>query len=383
MVICQGCGQSFAVPAGYGRNKIQCPGCGVICAVPADAARGGVAPSARARKDPTDEDVVARMLEDDVAPVPLFDDEPAPSPKASPAPKAKSKPADERVNCRRCGRLVVRQRECPSCDALEETPSAELPAERAKSTVPLSLSLDDVEPLTTSGEDEEDESPYLMADKDVPLCPKCRKPMAIGAVLCTSCGFDTKTRKKAKRRYEPISRSWDTNLTLQQRLMWVGLAQGFHAALGIVALVGGASAWPIVIAWVPLTGMLLFILGTYERVEIVRDARGRAEVTSTWRFGFYPLAPKTTEVVGFEGVTTGQSNEAGAVEWMICLSLLCAGVVPAIVWWYNVIHKPDFHVALAVDHGHAEVYVYRGKSEEQMREIGRVLVDAGGVRMLT
>ena len=52
------------------------------------------------------------------------------------------------------------------------------------------------------------------------------------------------------------------------------------------------------------------------------------------------------------------------------------------MWWYVVINKPNFHVALAVDHGHAEVYVYRGKSEEQMHEIGRVLVDASGLRML-
>src|SRR5206468_5856572 len=45
-VICQGCGQAFDVPEGYGRNKIQCPGCGVICAVPEG---GGPAPARRAR----------------------------------------------------------------------------------------------------------------------------------------------------------------------------------------------------------------------------------------------------------------------------------------------------------------------------------------------
>ncbi len=382
MVICQGCGQSFALPAGYSRNKIQCPGCGVICAVPADAARGEAAPSARARKAPADEDIVARMLEDDPAPQPLFDDEPAPLParKASAGPKAKSKPVDDRVHCRRCGRLVVRQRECPSCDEVEETPSDELRAERTKSSAPLSLSLEDAEPLDMV---EEEESPYLLADKDIPLCRKCRKPMEIGAVLCTACGFDTKKRKKAKRTYEPIARSWETNLTMKQRLMWLGIAQGVHWSLAIVGMLGGISAWPFFVAWPLLTGMLVFILGTYECVQIVRDERGRAEVISTWRFAFYLLAPKTTEVIGFEGVTMGQSNEAGVVEWMICGSLLCVAVIPALVWWYNVIYKPDFHVALAVNHGHAEVYVYRGKSEEQMHEIGRVLVDAGGVRMLS
>ena len=380
MVICQGCGQSFAVPAGYGRNKIQCPGCGVICPVPADAARGESAPSARAKKVAVNEDVAARML-DDPAPVPLFDDEPAPAPRAAPATKAK--PADERVKCRRCGRLVVRQRECPSCDAeVEEKLSAEPAATRTTGTVPL-LSLDDVEPLALSNEDEEDESPYLMADKDIPLCPKCRKPMEIGSVLCAACGFDTKTRKKAKRTYEPIARSWETNQTLGQRLKWFGVAEGVHWTMAVVAVLGGWEVWPWFVGWPLLTGMLVFILGTYERVEIVRDARGRAETTSYWRFAFYPMAPKTTELHGFEGVTTGQDQEVGFFEWMIFASLLFAAVVPALVWWYQVIHKPNFHVALAVDHGHAEVYVYRGKSEEQMREIGQVLVNASGLRMLT
>jgi hypothetical protein len=372
MVICQGCGQSFAVPAGYTRNKIQCPGCGVICAVPAGAARGEATPPSRAKKAEVDEDAAMRMLDD---PVQMFDDEPPTAPKAAPAPK--TKPADERVKCRRCGRLIARQRECPSCDEIEENPSEEL----AKATGPLSMSLDDV-PMVAEEDDEEDESPYLLADKDIPLCPKCRKPMAIDAVLCTACGFDTKTRKRAKRTYEPIARVWETGQTMQQRLMWLGLAQGVHWTLAIFALLGGVSAWPWVVSWPFMTGMLAFIVGTFERVEIVRDARGRCEVTSAWRFAFWPMAPKKTEIFGFEGVTTGQDQEVGVIEWMIFASLLCAGIVPAIVWWYVVINKPNFHVALAADHGHAEVYVYRGKSEEQMHEIARVLVDASGLRML-
>jgi len=255
-------------------------------------------------------------------------------------------------------------------------------AERTHVAAPPSLSLDDV-PLSLAEEDDEDESPYLLADKDIPLSPKCRKPMTIGAVLCTACGFDTKTRKKAKRTYDPIARVWETNYTIQQRLMWFGVAQGIQLTLALFTLLGGGSAWPFVFTWPLLTGMLAFILGTFERVEIVRDARGWCEVTSAWRFAFWPLAPKKTEIRGFEGVTTGQDHEVGVIEWMICASLLCVAVIPAIVWWYVVIHKPNFHVALSAHHGHPEVFVYRGKSEEQMREIGQVLVNASGLQMLT
>src|SRR5262245_60568698 len=108
MIICQGCGQSFPLPEGYSRNKIQCPGCGVICAVPVgrEAKSGGgrkPAPAAKAsakasapRPEPAVEDEAAKWLKETEAPpsrepvpAPLFDDEPvAPAPRA-PAAKAK------------------------------------------------------------------------------------------------------------------------------------------------------------------------------------------------------------------------------------------------------------------------------------------------------
>ena len=89
--------------------------------------------------------------------------------------------------------------------------------------------------------DEDDDSPYLLADKDVPPCPECRKAMTPGAVVCTGCGFDTRKRKKAKRSYEPLAGSWETGLTLQQRLVWLAAAQGVHWTLGLF-LVSAAAA---------------------------------------------------------------------------------------------------------------------------------------------
>src|SRR5262245_4391204 len=80
-VICQGCGQAFAVPAGYSRNKIQCTGCGVICQVPAggggEAPRPPREPEARPAREP--EPRPARSFEDDAAAW-LRDPEPAPAP---------------------------------------------------------------------------------------------------------------------------------------------------------------------------------------------------------------------------------------------------------------------------------------------------------------
>jgi hypothetical protein len=128
--------------------------------------------------------------------------------------------------------------------------------------------------------------------------------------------------------------------------------------------------------------ILCFVLGTYDRITLMRDSRGRVKITKVWRFCFVPLQPVTTEVRGFEGITTGQWHDAGFLEWFVLASLLPLGIIPSIIWWYNAIYKMHFHVALAMDHGHAEVYLYRGRSQEQMNDIADTVASVSGLRRL-
>jgi hypothetical protein len=245
-----------------------------------------------------------------------------------------------------------------------------------------SLELDESEPMGVVEEDDDEPDPYMMADRDVPRCPKCHKDMTVGAVVCVSCGFNLRTRKKAKRSYQPIARSWESDMSLTTRLFWLGAFQAFHAVLTGSALMSG-NGWPFMVAWAPMTAILCFVLGTYERIDLTRDSRGRVTLTKRWRFCFVPLAPQETEVQGFEGVINGQWNDTGLFEWLVFLSLLCLGVIPAFIWWYNAIYKNYYHVALARDHGHAEVYVYRGRTEQQMHEIAAAVCEATGLRNVT
>jgi hypothetical protein len=245
---------------------------------------------------------------------------------------------------------------------------------------PHSLELD--EPSSPADSDA-DLSPYLLADKLPPTCPKCHKDMIHGGILCTACGFNLRTRKKAGRTYEPVARSWESDMTLTTRLMWVGVGQAAQVLLGVVFLLCGESAWPFVVTWPFLTFFLCFVLGTYDRIALTRDTRGRVKVVKTWRFCFVPCTPKETEVRGFEGVITGQWHDAGFLEWLVMFSLLPLGVIPAIIWWYNAIHKAHYHVALARDHGHPEVFVYRGRSEAQMIDICTAVCDASGLANIT
>ncbi len=330
-------------------------------------------------------------------PAPVRQPEPAPLEVAAPAAEVSTnpvvpvrKPAEQLFPCRRCGQLVRRQRECPVCDAAgeallpvdpEEGPRPEQTPAPLRGLAAPSLELDEPEPAPAAPE-EEGPDPYLMADRDLPHCPRCRKEMAVGGVVCTSCGFNRETRKKAVRTYQPLARSWESDMTLRTRLGWMAAFQGFHLILTCMASLQ-SFAWPFLVAWLPLTLILCFVLGTFDRIDLTRDTRGRVTITKHWRFCFVPVPPRVIEVRGFEGVVTGQWNDTGLFEWIVFLNLLCVGIIPAFIWWYNAIMKNYYHVALAIDHGHAEVFVYRGRSDEQMNEIARAVCEATGLRNIT
>src|SRR5262245_61329768 len=203
-VICQGCGQAFDVPEGYGRNKIQCPGCGVICPVPEG---GGAAPARPRRAEPA-RDVEAEAAEALAGPAPRRAAAEAPAAVPAPAPAAPApaaadpwgqegvplarevlppreegergdpEPVRRKVpelwfHCRRCRRKVRRQGECPVCDAAPEPPLEMEPA--PVGVAPRSLELDEPAPVRPAGEEEEDGTPYELADRLLPRCPKCSK----------------------------------------------------------------------------------------------------------------------------------------------------------------------------------------------------------------
>jgi hypothetical protein len=50
-----------------------------------------------------------------------------------------------------------------------------------------------------------------------------------------------------------------------------------------------------------------------------------------------------------------------------------------VVWWYLAIYRDVFFVALTRDHGFPATSVYRGGSEEQMRDIADALSAATGL----
>jgi hypothetical protein len=231
-----------------------------------------------------------------------------------------------------------------------------------------------------SGED--DDSPYILRDKLGPTCPKCRNEMEHGAKVCLKCGYNRATRRKTQRRYEPMEREWESDRSLLMRLGFLAAAQAFHFFLGLVCLAFFDTFMPAIIAWFPMTALLLFILGTYDHIRLTRDAKGRVKLVKTSRFAFIPLVPEVTNVRGYEGVVSGPWHESGFLEWGVLIALLFWGLIPGFIWYWNAIHTPQYMVALARDHGNPEVYVFRGRNAAQMNEIADTLAQMAELRRL-
>jgi hypothetical protein len=207
--------------------------------------------------------------------------------------------------------------------------------------------------------------------------------MVRGSVLCVSCGFDLRTRRKLKRTFTPITRVWEADLSLAGRLGWFAAAQAFHLVLGLVVFALAGTFTPALVTWPLLIGMMLFLLGTYARVELRRDEKGKVTITKAWRAFFIPQEPDVIEVRGYEGVVCGPWQSVGCLEWFVCISLFTLGIVPGLVYYYYAIHMPTYSVALSENHGQTSEYIYRGHSQEQMNEIANAIADAAGFRRVT
>jgi hypothetical protein len=374
-VICEGCGQRVPIPEGYRRNKIQCA-CGVICLVPESARQetDAATPKRPAAKAPPAVEEEAELWLLDEAPSPAPASKPPrfrdPEPVEEPAPV--SKPAAGMLfPCRRCRRLVRRQGECPDCNP-DATPTTE-------TKEPVWWSSVDT-PDDKSVDEDEDSAPYDVEGADQVRCPKCSFMLPAGSVLCVRCGYHLQKRKKITKTYSPIDRVWETNTSFQTRLTAFWSCQVVFTGVGLVGVFwGGADLSVFIGSMLGLAAMLAFLFGTFDRIQLTRDTRGRVQVTKTWRVAFYPRTPQTTTVRGFEGISSGQHRAVTAWDaWMLFFMLL-SGIIPGIIWWYLVFYRVTYHVSLTRDHGYPEYTVYSGADEMQMREIAYTLRDASGL----
>jgi hypothetical protein len=370
-LFCHGCGQKLKVEPGYRRARMQCPVCGVLVEVPEELR--AAAPEAPPPKPPPDEadedDAVLSAWKD----APAEEAESAAQPAAEAAAEAKPPPKKKRdpsvPTCRHCGDWVrVRARHggapqlCPTCGLPWDAPAP------------------GADPQLELEPDEDDGAPYdVFGAAEQKKCPSCRRELNRRDRVCVGCGYDFRTRKKLVKVYDEVRRHWTTGPSRAARLGWFLAVQGVILPLLLLGSLAAGAVAVLVPAWLLFSAMLAFLFGTFDDIDLERDRRGRVQLSKTWHVCFFRRAPTPLEVAGHAGVHTGRVRESGIWEWFIFLSLCGFGCVPAVVWWYLAIYRDVFFVALTRDHGFPATSVYRGGSEEQMRDIADALSAATGL----
>jgi hypothetical protein len=189
------------------------------------------------------------------------------------------------------------------------------------------------------------------------------------ALLCPACGFDQTTGARTRRKYEPIERSWDTGWSLPSRLRLFVLGQAVVLPLGVLGSIV-LGRWSLFLTpWLLFTALTAFLLGTYARTDLSRNERGKVQLRQTWRVCFFPQSPQTIRRSEYEGVMSGKAPAADFWDWVVLICLFLAGIVLGVLWWYFMIRRDSFFVALTRDHGYPERTLYWGWDEEHAREM--------------
>jgi DNA-directed RNA polymerase subunit M/transcription elongation factor TFIIS len=368
--VCHGCGARLTVPDDYPRNKMQCPACGVFCQIEPRPAAKNKAAERQAAED-------ADRSEED---------EPVTPVRSAPPPSVmtfREMPAGKGLaTCPDCGEMVRapahkrgRREKCPLCGAAWPVPAA------PPKPPPLPLPpLPDEFAGSNPDQDPETSNPYRTADAGSRRCPGCSAQLGPEVVVCVRCGFDLRLGRKVVKEYQEFERSWDSGMPLRTRLVLFLFCQPaalIAATAGLVALdVSVFAALPTIgLSWLVYTSTTAFLLGTFDHSELKRYRSGRVDLVRKWHVGFIPWPAKKIHKRDYSGVVTGVTY-IGLWEWLVFLMLLSCGIAPGLVYWYCVIYKIEYTVALSKDREIPEIYVYRGWSEEQMHEIKQTLRDA-------
>jgi hypothetical protein len=122
-----------------------------------------------------------------------------------------------------------------------------------------------------------------------------------------------------------------------------------------------------------------FLVGSYDRITLTRDRKGRVQLTRTWRIAFFELKPQPIRWKEYDELLVGRFRDITVLDWVMLLILLAHFVIPAVLWWWYVIRPDRTFTALCRDHGFPDEYLYRGLNEEQARDIAESLSDLTGL----
>jgi hypothetical protein len=252
---------------------------------------------------------------------------------------------------------------------------------------------------------EDDGKPYAVSGGLPKPCPNCNKPLEPQAKVCVACEYDFEAGKTPEKVYTPFDREWESGATFGRRLRYFLLLVVAFFFLGLVGTISSGEWLSFILSWLTFAGMLAFVFGTFDRVSLSRNARGQVRLSHAWRFCFVNWTSARVPLKDYDAVVSGRVSESSManilvfgflvlsgvlstlnlalnalardrihpLEWVGMLILMLLGFVPAAIAYYMFFHKMSFYVALSEGHDYPSKHLYKGWSEEHMRELAETV----------
>jgi hypothetical protein len=254
---------------------------------------------------------------------------------------------------------------------------------------------------------EDDGKPYAVSGGLPTPCPNCNKPLEPGTKVCATCEYDLEAGKTPEKVFTPIDREWEAGASFARRLRNCLICVVVFFLLGLVGTISSGEWISFVLSWLTFTGMLAFLFGTFDRVNLKRNARGQVRLFHSWRFCFIQWTSARVPLKDYDGVVSGRLSEASFANWLVFGFLVLSGLfsmlnlvigalqrehidllqwigmllliplsfLPAGIAYYIFFHKISFFVAMSLGHGYPSKYLYKGWNEEHMRELAQTISD--------
>jgi len=220
---------------------------------------------------------------------------------------------------------------------------------------------------------------YAFEASDERQCPGCGKALtADDTPCCGVCGRDL-TGKKARKVFEPLSRSWESGMSLRARVKIFVAAQVVVVSMATLMAYLEGEFLPFFLPWPFFTVLFGFLIGTFERTDLTRDQRGRVSLTKTWRVCFIARRPEKIQPHRFAGLRTSATYGMSAMDIGLLIFLVLLGIIPGFLLWYFDLRKPTYYVYLTDEYGHSNLRIYTGKSDQMWQDIADTLNSVVGL----
>jgi hypothetical protein len=229
------------------------------------------------------------------------------------------------------------------------------------------------------GTTEDDGNPYtVVGGKPIPRCPACDARLPADDVPhCDACGWDRAAGRKLPKTYAPLHHTWEAGWPLSARVAAFVACQVINVGTVAFALAMEGRALTTAGGFVVAVVVQAFLIGTFDRLELTRTAKGKITLTQQWRIAFWPLPTKTLRWRGHEELRVMHA-EPGLMEWWMLIGL-APTVIPAVAWWWFVIRPGHVTASLCQNLGDPVTPLYLGTNVERAEEIVRTVGEVTGL----